>query len=219
MYSAIICSLYLLAVGCGQTFALGGFSSHRSRHGYLKWGGIPPPARNLILEKEESKPDVDLNSLFPDADDSSEMTCSGKKCTANEHCCPGAVCVDTDGLVGTCLPVYGSKQGEPCARTSDCEAGLVCLDNNENDVIFRTCQRDTSNYHKKQYNEECSTSNECIVEKGLCCQVQRRHRQAPKKICSYFKDERSCIGQVDGAAIGIASTVGFKKSISKHLLG
>jgi len=23
--------------------------------------------------------------------------CYGKKCTANEHCCPGSVCVDVDG--------------------------------------------------------------------------------------------------------------------------
>lgn len=23
--------------------------------------------------------------------------CYGKRCTANEHCCPGSVCVDVDG--------------------------------------------------------------------------------------------------------------------------
>lgn len=26
-----------------------------------------------------------------------EEPCYGKKCTANEHCCPGSVCVDVDG--------------------------------------------------------------------------------------------------------------------------
>lgn len=28
--------------------------------------------------------------------------CYGKRCTANEHCCPGSVCVDVDG--GKSLP-------------------------------------------------------------------------------------------------------------------
>ncbi|GAB6019147.1 hypothetical protein CHUAL_000766 [Chamberlinius hualienensis] len=220
MYTILFCALTIVSVS--QTaWALGGFSSHRGRHSYLKWGGVAPPVRNQIIEKEESsnRPEVDWN-MFPDVDDNEpDSSCAGRKCTANEHCCPGAVCVDTEGLVGTCLPVYGSKQGEPCEKTSDCENGLVCMDNNENDVIFRTCQRDASNYHRKQYNEDCNTSNECMVEKGLCCQVQRRHRQAPRKICIYFKDERACIGTVDGAAAGIASAVSFKKSISKALLG
>lgn len=26
-----------------------------------------------------------------------EEPCYGKKCTANEHCCPGSVCIDVDG--------------------------------------------------------------------------------------------------------------------------
>lgn len=26
-----------------------------------------------------------------------EEPCYGKRCTANEHCCPGSVCVDVDG--------------------------------------------------------------------------------------------------------------------------
>lgn len=26
-----------------------------------------------------------------------EEPCYGKPCTANEHCCPGSVCVDVDG--------------------------------------------------------------------------------------------------------------------------
>ena len=26
-----------------------------------------------------------------------EEICYGKRCTANEHCCPGSVCVDVDG--------------------------------------------------------------------------------------------------------------------------
>lgn len=29
--------------------------------------------------------------------DVEEEPCYGKRCTANEHCCPGSVCVDVDG--------------------------------------------------------------------------------------------------------------------------
>ena len=34
-----------------------------------------------------------------------EEPCYGKKCTANEHCCPGSVCVDVDGSE---LPIYNN---------------------------------------------------------------------------------------------------------------
>jgi hypothetical protein len=30
--------------------------------------------------------------------------------------------------------------------------------------------------------EECAMSSECDIGKGLCCQLQRRHRQAPRKV-------------------------------------
>ena len=29
---------------------------------------------------------------------------------------------------GTCLPIYGKKQGEECYRDHDCEAGFLCLE-------------------------------------------------------------------------------------------
>ena len=30
--------------------------------------------------------------------------------------------------MGTCLPVYGKKQGEQCYRDTDCESGFLCLE-------------------------------------------------------------------------------------------
>ena len=30
--------------------------------------------------------------------------------------------------MGTCLPVYGKKQGETCYRDTDCESGFLCLE-------------------------------------------------------------------------------------------
>ncbi|KAL3286395.1 hypothetical protein HHI36_000904 [Cryptolaemus montrouzieri] len=31
------------------------------------------------------------------SNDVEDEPCYGKRCTANEHCCPGSVCVDVDG--------------------------------------------------------------------------------------------------------------------------
>merc|ERR1711973_823047 len=51
--------------------------------------------------------------------------CHKRKCTSNEHCCDGIVCVDT-----TCSePMPGAgKFGEECRESSDCniQQGLCC---------------------------------------------------------------------------------------------
>merc|ERR1711971_704749 len=53
--------------------------------------------------------------------------CHQRKCTSNEHCCDGHVCVDTQNSVtGSCLPVFGKKEGEICYRDTDCETGFLC---------------------------------------------------------------------------------------------
>merc|ERR1711997_1132132 len=55
--------------------------------------------------------------------------CHERKCTSNEHCCDGMVCVDTsNGVTGSCLPVFGKKSGENCYQDADCETGYVCVD-------------------------------------------------------------------------------------------
>ncbi|CAH0394527.1 unnamed protein product [Bemisia tabaci] len=141
-----------------------------------------------------------------------EGPCYGKRCTANEHCCPGSVCVDVDGVVGSCLFAYGLRQGELCRRDNDCETGLLCTDTGEG----RSCQPPASS--GKQYNEFCSLSSECDIHKGLCCQFQRRHRQAPRKVCSYFKDPLICIGPVASDHIKFADiehTSGEKRLTAK----
>ncbi|XP_021918879.1 prohormone-3 isoform X3 [Zootermopsis nevadensis] len=142
-----------------------------------------------------------------------EEPCYGKKCTANEHCCPGSVCVDVDGIVGSCLFAYGLKQGELCRRDNDCVTGLLCTE-----IIGegRTCQPPTSN--KKLYSEDCTMSSECDIGKGLCCQLQRRHRQAARKVCSYFKDPLICIGPVATDQVkdnNIEHTAGEKRLTGK----
>lgn len=132
------------------------------------------------------------NSYGESMEELAEIPCDERPCTANEHCCPGSICVDVDGVVGRCLFNVGQKQGELCRRDNDCETGLMCAEVPGRES--RSCQPPvTSN---KLYNEECNISGECDIGRGLCCQLQRRHRQTPRKVCSYFKDPLVCIGPV-----------------------
>nr|CAD7463716.1 unnamed protein product [Timema tahoe] len=60
-------------------------------------------------------------------------------------------------------------------------------------------------------------SGECDIGKGLCCQLQRRHRQAARKVCSYFKDPLICIGPVatDQVKDDVEHTAGEKRLTGK----
>ncbi|XP_073948686.1 ITG-like peptide [Choristoneura fumiferana] len=94
---------------------------------------------------------------------------------------------------GRCLPAFaGRKLGEICNRENQCEAGLVC-----EEVVpgeMHVCRPPTAG--RKQYNEDCSASSECDITRGLCCVMQRRHRQKARKSCGYFKEPLVCIGPV-----------------------
>ncbi|KAJ8924313.1 hypothetical protein NQ315_007106 [Exocentrus adspersus] len=144
------------------------------------------------------------------SENADDELCYGRRCTANEHCCPGSVCVDVDGVMGSCLTAYGRRLGELCRRDSDCESGLVCADA-EGSLSAKVCQPPA--HQSKQYSEPCHMSSECDISRGLCCQLQRRHRQAPRKMCSYFKDPLVCIGPVASDQIknAIQHTAGEKR--------
>jgi len=121
-----------------------------------------------------------------------EDPCREKKCTANEHCCEGMVCVDTHlDFTGTCMPMWGKKQGEVCYRDNDCETGFVCMQSNDG---VMECQEPKPG--KGKYGEECRESSNCNIQKGLCCTLHRRSRMQPKKLCTYFADPQTCIGPV-----------------------
>jgi len=158
-------------------------------------GGRPQASQNLaeIIEEE----------LGAEAKD----PCNGRTCTMNEQCCTGHVCVDTDDTMGTCLPVYGKKQGETCYRDTDCESGFLCLES--------ICQ--TPMPGDKGLGEDCRTSSDCNISKGLCCKLHRRARSQPKKICSYFSDPMMCLGPVaaDQVVSAVEHTAGEKR-LSGH---
>ncbi|XP_019868555.1 ITG-like peptide isoform X2 [Aethina tumida] len=181
------------------------------------WGGLfnrfsPEMLQNLGYGGHGgfARGDGDEGILEEFAKEGDMDPCYGKPCTANEHCCPGSVCVDVDGVVGSCVFAYGRRVGELCRRDSDCESGLVCAEA-EPDVPTRVCRPPV--HQDKQYSETCNMSSECDISRGLCCQLQRRHRQAPRKVCSYFKDPLVCIGPVaiDQIKNAVQHTAGEKR--------
>ncbi|XP_046398414.1 ITG-like peptide [Ischnura elegans] len=219
----------------------GGGGGHRVSAAYgagngLSFGGgvfraAPPPQQMHPLDLFDED---DVREA--DADDGTEE-CYGRKCTSNEHCCPGSICVDMDGIVGSCLLPFGLRQGELCRRDGDCESGLLCAaedddvivgrvvsaagsngeqqNNRLSEGVIRTCQPPSRS--RKLYGEDCLLSSECDVSKGLCCQLQRRHRQAPRKVCSYFKDSLTCIGAVAEERVkeSVRHTAGEKRITGK----
>lgn len=104
--------------------------------------------------------------------------CYGNLCTSNDYCCPGTVC-DWDGRsYGRCVFARGRGLGEMCRRDADCDSGLICGLTEGSPVSI--CSVPLS--MPKQYNEPCESSNECDMTLGLCCQLQRRHRQQHRKV-------------------------------------
>jgi len=121
-----------------------------------------------------------------------EDPCYEKKCTSNEHCCEGSVCIDMEiKAVGTCMPLYGKKFGESCVRNSDCETGFVCLEGESGRMM---CAEQMPGVGR--FGDECSNSDDCNIHLGLCCRLQRRQKMQPKKLCTYFTASDVCIGPV-----------------------
>jgi hypothetical protein len=158
--------------------------------------------RLVGFQSKRKQGEAELEALLSEG----EEKCVNKPCVQSEQCCPGSVCVDVEfsgenRVAGTCLPIYGVNEGESCHDDNDCEPGLRCLENQPAPLALRqklrTCQPPGRDMMKKQYNDECSTSSECDASHGLCCQIIKRHRMAPRRLCYYFSDPKSCIGSVD----------------------
>lgn len=48
---------------------------------------------DLLESMLQSEEDEEMT----EASNKAVSSCSGRRCSANEHCCPGTVCVDLDG--------------------------------------------------------------------------------------------------------------------------
>ncbi|KAL4706237.1 hypothetical protein ACJJTC_017404 [Scirpophaga incertulas] len=115
--------------------------------------------------------------------------CYSAPCATNGDCCRGLICLDTEEG-GRCLPAYaGRKLGEICNRENQCDAGLVCEEVVPGDVSLFASHIDSHSkcgrLGRKQYNEDCASSAECDIIRGLCCIS-----------CGYFKESLACIGPV-----------------------
>lgn len=125
--------------------------------------------------------------------------CFGRQCFESNQCCKGFACVTMKETtsIGTCLPIFSRIEGDPCTEDEDCANFLRCL-GTENS---KTCQKESKDVKKKLFNNDCLTSAECDIDRKLCCQIQRRHRMAPRRVCYYFFDPKSCIGSIPTAYI------------------
>ncbi|KAK4318667.1 hypothetical protein Pmani_010340 [Petrolisthes manimaculis] len=113
-----------------------------------------------------------LEALLGEQDLLEEQLCEGRRCTANEQCCDNYICGDFDGASGTCMSHQAQRgEGVECLGDTECGTGLMCE--------MGYCIPFTG---KKHYNEPCTTSSECDVSRGLCCQLVRRYRQEPKTV-------------------------------------
>ncbi|XP_055379787.1 ITG-like peptide [Condylostylus longicornis] len=186
------------------------------------WGGLfnrfsPEMLQNLGYGNHGGRYNSYINNYdnggYTNEIDVGDDPCQYKQCFSNEDCCPAQICIYTKQYEGQCIYVMGRKLGELCRRDADCEAGLVCDSEPKGTSV---CQAPIA--IAKQYAEECTSSNECDISRGLCCQLQRRHRQAPRKVCSYFKDPLLCIGSVavDQIKHEIQHTAGEKRITSGY---
>lgn len=204
---SIACGVLLLLACCWSPAAGWGNIFNRFRpEANLNWGYGSAGNQIPMSERIVSPRDQLMEALLGE-EIMQEQLCEGRRCTANEQCCNDHVCVEFDGTSGSCMSSVGQSEGAECRGDFECAAGLLC--------DLGSCVQLQG---KKRYNEACSVSSECEVARGLCCQVVRRHRQAPKTLCGYFKDPLICIGHVDTEQVQhvVDHTQGEKRLTGKN---
>lgn len=126
-----------------------------------------------------------------------DTPCANRACVLNDDCCPTGVCVNTYGE-GKCVYVFG-HQRDVCQRHGDCAPGSACMLAPQ-EGIWR-CATDKPllpelfNVRPKQpLGSDCTSSSDCQVINGMCCQQQRlHHRGATKLSCGFFRDPFDCV--------------------------
>ncbi|XP_030387476.1 ITG-like peptide isoform X2 [Scaptodrosophila lebanonensis] len=130
-----------------------------------------------------------------------DTPCANRACLVNDDCCPTGVCVNTYGE-GKCIYVYGRKRDE-CQHNADCAPGSACMPDGSSWRCQATSAAPPSFLQdvfglKRPLGGDCSSSAECQVAKGMCCQQQRiHHRVRAKFSCAYFRDAFDCIDMLE----------------------
>ncbi|EDV35941.1 uncharacterized protein Dana_GF12725 [Drosophila ananassae] len=135
-----------------------------------------------------------------------DTPCADRACLLNEDCCPSGVCVNTYGE-GKCVYVFG-RQRELCQHHADCPQGSACMLVAQEGVwrceaepesgAAPSLLEDVFRMRPKQpLGSDCSSSSDCQVINGMCCQQQRLHHRATIKLtCGYFRDAFDCVDMV-----------------------
>ncbi|KAH8407727.1 hypothetical protein KR222_011723, partial [Zaprionus bogoriensis] len=127
-----------------------------------------------------------------------DTPCANRACLLNEDCCPAGVCVNTYGE-GKCVYVFG-RQRDLCQRHADCAPGSACVLSPQEGIWH--CEADApllqdvfgSLRPRQPLGSDCSSSSDCQVINGMCCQQQRLHHRGNTKLsCGYFRDAFDCV--------------------------
>ncbi|XP_041565872.1 ITG-like peptide [Drosophila elegans] len=134
-----------------------------------------------------------------------DTPCADRACFINEDCCPSGVCSSTYGE-GKCVYMFGQR--DVCQRHADCPPGSACMlvaqegvwrcESDPESGGSTSLLRDIFGLRQRQpLGSECSSSSDCQVINGMCCQQQRLHHRAAIKLsCGYFRDAFDCVDMV-----------------------
>ncbi|XP_014669809.1 PREDICTED: prohormone-3-like [Priapulus caudatus] len=156
------------------------------------WVGSHYPGYNKRADFYGAQNDGELVNFVEE----DPLKCIGKTCVYSDDCCKNDVCVEIPSRGGLCMPKTGAVEGEPCKTVTDCMKGFECVGGDGSAGGMGSCQPfPTVNIRKKLFYDECQRSAECDEEIGLCCQLRKRHRGKPRKICDYYRGHKEvCIG-------------------------
>lgn len=96
----------------------------------------------------------------------------GQRCTADKQCGSDMECIA--GVI---------KSNTAPSSSSSIDALLLGAKKKREDE--KTCQPAGRDRSKLQFNDDCNSSDECDMARGLCCQSVRLVRQAPRQACLY----------------------------------
>merc|ERR1712080_787642 len=132
-----LCTLVCL-LGVGALHLVHGFGGHFNRYNpalqpNLGYGGgnyynLYTESKNAVEEpkviERNRESEGPLEKLLEEVEEDDDP-CHARKCTANEHCCEGHVCVDTQiDFTGTCMPMWEKSRAKRVSETTTAKPDL-----------------------------------------------------------------------------------------------